>query len=73
MSKEQRCFITERCIIIIDCIALTSKAISFLDKNCLGRNLAFKIDVSNVFDTLNWDFLIKVLKLLALILSFAIE
>lgn len=38
-----------------------SEAINFLDKRWYGDNLALKIDVSKAFDTLNWDFLIKVL------------
>jgi hypothetical protein len=33
-----------------------------LDKKSFGGNLALKIDVSKAFDTINWDFLLKVLK-----------
>jgi len=60
ISKEQRGFIRSRNI--KDCIALTSEAINVLDKRCSGGNLALKIDVSKAFDTLSWEFLIKILK-----------
>jgi len=32
-----------------------------LSKKIPGGNVAFKIDISKAFDTLNWDFLIQVL------------
>jgi len=60
ISKEQIGFIKGRNI--KDCISLTSEAINLLDKKCFGGNLALTIDVSKAFDTLRWDFLIKVLK-----------
>jgi len=63
ISKEQRGFIKGRNIKA--CISLTSEAINLLDKKCFGGNLALKIDVSKAFDTLRWDFLIKVLKCFA--------
>lgn len=59
ISKEQRGFIKGRNI--KDCIAITSEAINLLDKKCFGGNLALKIDISKAFDTLRWDFLLKVL------------
>jgi len=59
ISKEQRGFVQGRNI--KDCIAITSEAINLLDKKCFGGNLALKIDVSKAFDTLRWDFLLKVL------------
>jgi len=60
ISVEQRGFIRGRNI--KDCIILASEAINVLDKKSFGGNLALKIDVSKAFDTLNWTFLIKVLK-----------
>jgi len=47
---------------IRDCIALTSEVVNVLDKKIFGGNLALKIDISKAFDTLNWNFLLKVLK-----------
>jgi len=41
---------------------LTSEAINLLDKKTFGGNLALKIDISKAFDTLNWEFLLLVLK-----------
>jgi hypothetical protein len=60
ISKEQRGFIKGRNI--KDCICLTSEAINLLDKKAFGGNVALKIDISKAFDTLNWTFLLKVLK-----------
>jgi len=60
ISKEQGGFVKGRNI--RDCIALTSEAINVLDKKTFGGNIAFKIDISKAFDTLNWDFLLKVLQ-----------
>lgn len=60
ISKEQKGFIRGRNI--KDCIALASEAVNVLDKKCFGGNLAMKIDISKAFDTLNWEFLLAVLK-----------
>ena len=60
ISKEQRGFIRGRNI--RDCIALASEAVNLLDNKSFGGNLAHKIDVSKAFDTLNWSFLLKVLR-----------
>jgi len=35
--------------------------INMLSKKISGGNMAFKINISKAFDTLNWDFLIQVL------------
>lgn len=59
ISKEQRGFIKGRNI--RDCIGLASEAINLLDKKVFGGNLALKIDISKTFDTLDWNFLLKVL------------
>jgi len=36
--------------------------VNVLHKKTFGGNLALKVDMAKAFDTLNWDFLIKVLK-----------
>ncbi|XP_058776647.1 uncharacterized protein LOC131650967 [Vicia villosa] len=60
ISKEQRAFIKGRTI--KDCICVTSEAINLLPNRSKNGNLAIKVDISKAFDTLNWDFLLKVLK-----------
>jgi hypothetical protein len=60
ISKEQRGFVNDRNI--KDCVCLASKAVNLLPKKAFGGNLALKIDISKAFDTLSWDFLLKVLK-----------
>jgi ribonuclease HI len=59
ISPEQRGFIHGR--LIRDCICLTSETINLLHNKSYGGNLALKIDISKAFDTINWDFLLKVL------------
>jgi hypothetical protein len=59
-SVQQRGFIKGRSI--KDCICLTSEAINVLHKKSVIGNLALKVDIAKAFDTLNWDFLLKVLK-----------
>ncbi|CAJ2637186.1 unnamed protein product [Trifolium pratense] len=60
ISKEQRGFIKGRQI--KDCVCLTSEAINMLHNKAYGGNLAIKIDIAKAFDTLDWQFLLKVLK-----------
>jgi hypothetical protein len=60
VSKEQSGFNQGRNI--KDCICIASEAINVLDRKVFGDNLALKIDISKVFDTLDWGFLLKVLK-----------
>jgi hypothetical protein len=60
ISKEQRRFIHGRNI--KDCIGLASEAINLLHNKSFGGNLAMKIDISKAFDTLDWSFILKVLK-----------
>lgn len=60
ISKEQRGFIKGRNI--KDCIFLASEAVNLLDKKAFGGNIAFKIDIAKAFDTLDWSFLLRVLK-----------
>jgi hypothetical protein len=58
ISKEQRGFIHGRQM--KDCICVTSENIYLTHKKSFGGNLALKIDISKAFDTLDWDFLLKV-------------
>ena len=60
ISKEQRGFIQGRNI--KDCLCLASEAINMMDKRAYGGNLALKVDISKAFDTLEWIFLLKVLR-----------
>jgi hypothetical protein len=60
ISTHQRGFIKGRSI--KDCICLTSEAINVLHKKTFGGNLALKIDIAKAFDTLDWSFLLKVVK-----------
>ena len=56
----QRGFIKGRQI--NDCICLTTEAINMLHNKSFGGNLAIKIDIAKAFDTIDWNFLQKVLK-----------
>jgi hypothetical protein len=47
---------------IKDCICLASEEINVLHKKTFSGNLALKVDIAKAFDTLDWSFLIKVLK-----------
>lgn len=47
---------------ITDCICLASEEINLMDRKAFGRNLALKIDIIKAFDTLDWNFLLRVLK-----------
>jgi len=57
---EQRGFVREHNI--SDCVILASKAINSIDKKQFGGNVALKVDIANAFDTLNWNFLLTVLR-----------
>ena len=59
-SIQQRGFIKGRSI--KDCICLTLEAINLLHKKSFGANLALKVDIAKAFDTLDWSFLLRVLK-----------
>ncbi|GAU48100.1 hypothetical protein TSUD_133200 [Trifolium subterraneum] len=59
ISQEQRAFIHGRKI--ADCICLTSEVVNLLHNKSFGGNVALKVDISKAFDTLNWQFLLKVL------------
>jgi len=60
VSQEQRAFIHGRNI--KDCICLTSEAINLMQAKAYGGNLAMKVDIAKAFDTLDWKFLINVLR-----------
>ncbi|PNX88269.1 ribonuclease H, partial [Trifolium pratense] len=60
ISKEQTGFVKGRQI--KDCICLTSEIINMLHKKSYGGNLAIKIDIAKAFDTIDWNFLLNVLK-----------
>lgn len=60
ISINQRGFISGRSI--TDCICVASEAINLLNRKTFGGNVALKIDTKKAFDTLDWNFLIKVLK-----------
>jgi len=59
ISKNQKGFIQGRNI--KDCICLASEAINLMHKKSFAGNIALKIDIHKAFDTLNWNFLLKVL------------
>ena len=59
-SVQQRGFISGRNI--KDCICLASEAVNVLHKKTFGGNLAIKVDIAKAFDTLDWSFLIRVVK-----------
>lgn len=60
ISDQQRGFIRGRNI--SDCICVASEAVNMLDNRSFGGNLSIKFDIRKAFDTLDWFFLIKVLK-----------
>ena len=57
---EQRGFIRDRKI--YKCVILESEAINLLDKPQYGGNIAIKVDIAKSFDTLDWNFLLVVLR-----------
>lgn len=59
VSQQQRGFIKRRQI--SDCIGVASEAINLLEKRSFGGNIALKIDIKKAFDTMDWNFLLKVL------------
>lgn len=60
ISKEQKGFIQDRNI--SDCLCTASEVSNLLQNKTFGGNLILKIDISKAFDTLEWPFLISVLK-----------
>jgi len=60
ISPEQQGFIRDRNI--SECIIIASEAINMIDKRQFGGNVALKIDIKKAFDTLDWNFLVAVLR-----------
>jgi len=60
ISIEQCGFIHDRKI--SKCVILASEAINLLDKRQYGGNIALKVDIAKAFDTLDWNFLLEVLR-----------
>lgn len=46
---------------IRDCISLTSEMANWLHRKTLGGNTVLKVDTTKAFDTLSWNFIVKVL------------
>jgi len=46
---------------IHDCIGIASEAIKMLSKKVRGGNVAYKVDIHKVFNTLSWKFILLVL------------
>lgn len=46
---------------IHDCISLASEGVNCLHRTAAGKNVASKVDIRKAFDTLRWNFLLKVL------------
>jgi ribonuclease HI len=61
ISVEQKGFIHGRDI--KDCLCTASEAANLLHNKSFGGNVALKIDITKAFDSLEWSFLLKVLKL----------
>ena len=60
ISPQQRGFVRNRNI--SDCVIIASEVINLLTKTQFGGNLAIKVDICKTFDTLDWIFLLAVLK-----------
>ncbi|KAI5431288.1 hypothetical protein KIW84_035459 [Lathyrus oleraceus] len=45
---------------IRDCISLTSEMDNWLHRKTLGGNTVLKVDTTKAFDTLSWNFIVKV-------------
>jgi hypothetical protein len=60
VSEHQRGFIPTRHI--QDCIMTASEAVNILHKKSDIPGIALKIDIRKAFDTVNWEFLLKVLQ-----------
>jgi len=60
ISEEQKGFIHGRNI--QDSLCIASEATNLLHNKAFGGNLALNIDITKAFDTLEWPFLLNVLK-----------
>lgn len=59
ISPNQHAFVRDR--YIVDPIILTSECVNLLDRRCERGNVAVKFDIKKDFDTLDWNFLLRVL------------
>lgn len=59
IGPNQSAFIKGRSI--VDPITLTSECVNLLDRKCKCGNIAIKFDIKKAFDTLDWNFLLRVL------------
>jgi hypothetical protein len=60
ISIEQRGFIRD--LNISECVILASEVINSLEKKQYEGNVALKVDIAKAFDTLDWNFLLEVLR-----------
>ena len=60
VSLEQRSFLRDRNI--SECIILASEAVNMIDRRQFGGNVALEVDIQKAFDTLDWSFLVAVLR-----------
>ncbi|XP_057803087.1 uncharacterized protein LOC131018376 [Salvia miltiorrhiza] len=62
VSQNQFGFISGRSI--HDCIMLGSEGFNCMNRTNRSANMACKIDIKKAFDTMNWDFILKVFRVL---------
>ncbi|XP_057785445.1 uncharacterized protein LOC131002988 [Salvia miltiorrhiza] len=62
VSHNQFGFISGRSI--HDCIMLGSEGFNCMNRTNHGSNMACKIDIKKAFDTMSWDFIFKVLRVM---------
>lgn len=60
ISPNQSAFLQGRSI--VDPIVLTSECVNLLDRTCKRGNVAIKFDITKAFDTLDWNYLLRVLR-----------
>lgn len=60
ISPQQRGFVRDRNI--SKCVIIDSEVINRLNKKQFGGNIAIKVDIRKTIDTLDWNFLVAVLK-----------
>ncbi|KAH9741659.1 hypothetical protein KPL70_002710 [Citrus sinensis] len=60
LSPQQTAFIKGRSI--VESIGMVSENVNLLDRKNLGGNLGLKLDIKKTFDSLEWNFLLHVLR-----------
>lgn len=55
---------------IEDCIVFALGYVNLMNNQCFGGNIAMEINIRKAFDTLQWSFLLEVLKLLGFLDKF---